>query len=147
MSRKKFRIILGIALMLLVVASLPGCSQPVKAPDYADAMTETVLLAFNAGDYPTYSQYFVDSMKEALSETVFEGTREFIRDRVGDYISKEVTAVDVVDNKTTVTYTAKFSDEPDNVKVTFVFFETGGNVYISGLWYDSPKLRKMSTGG
>ena len=145
MSRKILRITIGIALMFLVVVSLPGCSrtEPIETPDYTDAIAEGVLQAFNAGDYPVYSEHFDETMKEAISETVFEGTREFIRDRVGDYISKEVTAVDVVENKTTVTYKAKFSDEPDDVKVTIVFLESGGSVYISGLYYDSPKLRKM----
>lgn len=144
MVGKTFRILPAV-LAVLLLTIIPGCDQaePIGAPDYADAIAEGVLQAFSDGDYAAYSEHFDDATKEAISETVFEGTREFIRDRVGDYISKEISQVEKQDAKTTVTFKAKFSDEPDDVKVTIVFQETDGIVYVAGLWFDSPKLRKM----
>jgi len=148
--RRKFLKILSVifTVMLLGVVFL-GCSEQEEPPEampaepaHAGAIADGILQAFNDGDYAAYSEHFDEAMQKALNEAVFEGTRDFIREKIGDYVSREVTGVKTEDIYTTVTYKAKFSEEPDDVTVNIVFLETGDYVYVSGLWFDSPKLRE-----
>ena len=138
---------LFIVLMLLALA-MAGCGEseePVEnsgEPEYACEIMDKILEAFNDGDYAAYSERFDEAMKKALNETVFNGTRDFVRARIGDYVSREfVESQEAQEIYTVVIYQAKFSEE-DAVKITVTFLETDDYVYVSGLYFDSPKLRK-----
>lgn len=133
----------GFLITALLLVALTGCGESESGvlPDYDDTMAEEALLAFNNGDYAAYSEHFDETTKMAITKEVFEGTRDFIKKRVGDYKSKKVTKVQVEGVKTTVTYKATFSDEPDGVNFMIIFQEKEGGVYIAGLSFDSPKLR------
>jgi hypothetical protein len=147
MHRSTLIAVVGIASVLLLMASLPGCGKSEEPavtpsePEYAAAIVDGIMQAFNAGDYAAYSEHFDEAMKKALNETVFRETGDFIRKKIGDYISREVTQVKVEEIYTTVVYKAKFTDEPEDVKVTVSFLETEDYVFVSGMWFDSPKLR------
>ena len=134
-----------IVLMLLAIA-LIGCSEsaPVEQseePEYAGEIIEEVLQAYNTGDYAMYSKRFDTAMKEAMSEFVFQQTHAFNKNRIGDYVSREFVDSQVAEEiYTVVIYHAKFTDEPADVKITVNFLETDDYVYVSGLYFSSPKL-------
>ena len=145
--RKIFKKLPGLIVIALFAVLLAGCGQSDKSveqseePAYAEAITESIMQAYNDCDYDTYSEHFDPAMKKAMNETVFYGTRDFIRARVGDYQSKKFVESRVAEEiYTMVIYQAKFSEE-DAVKVTITFLETDDYVYVSGLYFDSPKLR------
>ena len=77
-----------------------------------------------------------------MTEAVFVETNAVIKSKIGDYVSKEFWKVESKDQYTIVYYKAKFTDEPADVTVKVVFQEINGVPKVSGLWFDSPELRK-----
>ena len=133
---------------VLLITLFSGCSESkptevIAGPEYAGAITEEILLALNTGDYAVYTKNFDEAMEKAMQEPVFSQMREFFQKKIGLYESKKISKVEVGDVYTTVVYKAKFSDEPKDVTVTIVFLETEDKVLVSGLWFDSPKLREQ----
>jgi Protein of unknown function (DUF3887) len=137
-------------MITLFLTVLPGCSRQSTVatvttaggePAYAPAIVDNLLQALNKDDYTAYTKDFDSAMKSAMPETVFEQTRAMIQDRIGEYVSRKYTDTQTQDGYTVVFYKAKFSKEPADVTMKFVFQESGGNALISGLWFDSPKLR------
>lgn len=103
-------------------------------------MTDNLLAGFNAGDYSTFARDFNAKMGEALNESAFGTTRATIVDKIGTYVSREVTRVEKRGGLVVVIYKARFEQE-DGVTVRVVF-EPAGEHQISGLWFDSPGLRQ-----
>ncbi len=110
--------------------------------EYADPITENILLAMNEDNYTKYSEHFDQTMKNAMPEAVFDETNAIIKSKIGDYVSKEFWKVESKDQYTIVYYKAKFTQEPEDVIVKVVFQEIMGEMNVSGLWLDSPKLRE-----
>jgi len=108
---------------------------------YADQITEDILLAMNEDDYTKYSDNFDQTMRNAIPGAVFNETNAMIKSKIGDYVSKEFQKAEGKDQYTIVYYNARFTDEPDDVTVKVVFQEINGEMKVSGLWLDSPKLR------
>ncbi len=129
-----------VLIMLVAIAATPACAQKPE-PDYAGPITESILLAANAGNYAAYSERFSDEMKSIATEAAFEEVNALIKAKIGDYVSKEFWKVETEDEYTIVSYKAKFTQEPEaTVRVIFQTIE--GEVYVAGLWVDSPKLRQ-----
>lgn len=129
----------------LLVTAFSGCSHPektvaIKAPTYADVITETILQALNGGDYQSYILAFDANMLARNTQDTFQNYSGFILKRIGLYKSKKVSDVQVDSANTTVTYSAKFSNEPAGVQVGVVFEGSGDKVYVADFWINSPKL-------
>jgi hypothetical protein len=139
-----------IVAVIVAVAISGGCMEKsgVEVADveqvrgYADPVTEQILVAMNEDDYAIYSEDFDQTMKNAMSEAVFDETNAVIRSKIGDYVSKEFWKAESKDQYTIVYYKAKFTDESADVTARVVFQEIGGEMKVSGLWFDSPELRK-----
>ena len=144
------RILTCMIAVIVAVAVSGGCMEKsgVEVADveqvrgYADPVTENILVAMNEGDYAIYSEDFDQTMKNAMTEAVFDETNTVIRSKIGDYVSKEFWKAESKDQYTIVYYRAKFTDEPADVTVRVVFQEINGEMKVSGLWFDSPELRK-----
>lgn len=136
-------ILLLTALILLTI--LPGCSAQQPSIDevkqYADPITENILVAMNEDNYSRFSQDFDEQMKSGLNEIQYYNTIPAIKGKIGEYISKEIFSVENKDQFIVVTYKTKFSGESDVVIVRSVLSDRNGKKYISGFWIDSPKLR------
>ena len=146
MNRKDIRLLAIAGGALLAVLFLSGClnQTPVDSDQvrsYADPITESILIATNEDNYTKYSEHFDATMKKALSESVFLETNAMIKAKIGTYVSKEFWKVETKNQYIRVYYKARFTQEPDNVIVTVVFQELEGDMKVSGLWFDSPKLR------
>lgn len=109
---------------------------------YADPITENILLAMNEDNYTKYSEHFDQTMRNALPRAVFNETNAVINSKIGDYVSKEFWKVESKNQYTIVYYKARFIEEPKDVIVKVVFQEIKGQIKVSGLWLDSPKLRE-----
>ncbi|MCX8181792.1 MAG: DUF3887 domain-containing protein [Candidatus Methanomethyliaceae archaeon] len=111
-----------------------------KVRAYADPIAENILIAMNEGNYTKFSRDLDATMKNAMTEPIFQQTVTVIKSKVGNYISKEFSKAELQGNYTVVYYKAKYTEETE-VTVRVVFAEAGGKQYVSGLWFDSPKLR------
>jgi len=119
-----------------------ACAPKLPEPEYADGMTESILLAINSGDYTVYSENMDETMRTAIPELKFKKSYTLIKSKIGDYVSKHFLKTESKAPYTIVYYTAKFTGEPKDVIVKVVFQEIQGKVFVSGLWFDSPQLRK-----
>ncbi|HOK17942.1 MAG TPA: DUF3887 domain-containing protein [Caldisericia bacterium] len=135
-----------IFLISLIITLNLSCSKidVNEVREYADPMTENLLIGRNEKNYEKYSKDFSDKMKEAVSEDKFLESIDLIEGKIGKYIenSKKFDSVTKNNNYIIVTYKAKFTNESNNVTVRTVFEDVNGEMKISGEFYDSPKLRK-----
>ena len=149
MQVRMLKLFAGIVAGILIVAALAGCSGSSapeivnEEPSFAGAITESILLAFNTGDYTAFSKRFDVAMKKAMPEATFIQTRDLIRGKVGDYKAGSKYYVDHHDADeiyTVVVYKGEYTKE-DEVKIIITFLETDDYIYVSGLYFDSPNLR------
>ena len=138
-----------LAACLIVLATIAptifftGCAENVdQVREYADPITENILLGMNENNYTKYSEHFDQTMKNAMPESVFNETNAIIKSKIGDYASKEFWKAETKDQFTIVYYKAEFTQEPETVIVKIVFQEIAGEIKVSGLWLNSPELRK-----
>lgn len=138
---------ISLILMLIMLVSLfSACGQkPAKVDSnevkkYSEPILENILSAANKDDYASYSKDFSDKMKEQLTESNFKQTNKLIKNKIGDYQSKEFVKVQVSGEYVVAIYSAKYSNEPKTVMVT-VTFENGDESHkVEGLFLTSPKL-------
>ena len=110
---------------------------------YADPITEDTLIGMNEDNYARFSEHFDQTMKSAMSEANFIQLSAVLKPIIGNYVSKEFWTVEKQAEYTVVKYKVKYTEEPADVIVTVSFDEIEGEVYLSGLWFDSPKLRQQ----
>jgi len=142
-----------IALILALI--LTGCSL-IKAPlsetrtlegserqqvlDYAEPKAENVISGLVASDYTLFSTDFDQTMKDGMNQAAFDQLLEMFATRLGTYRSHEVSVVLQDDKFTTVAYKMIFAK--DDAVVMRVVFDNQEPHPITGLWFDSPELRK-----
>jgi len=107
---------------------------------YAEPKADNLLAGLNSGDYAAFSRDFSDKMRSAMGEAGLDSTRDLLQSKLGNYVSRQVSRVEQQGEYVAVVYTARFENE-DGVTVRIVFDDTAEHP-ISGLWFDSPKLRE-----
>lgn len=139
-----------ITLLLIVAgAAVLGCSQgtPItgdeqkKVLEYAEPVADNLLAGFNEGDYAVYARDFDEMMKNGLPENVFKQTRGMILGKIGKYKSRTLDKIVKKDQFIAVIYNAEFEKE-SGVSVKVVFAKYTDKNLVSGLWFNSPKLRQ-----
>jgi len=138
------RIVLLVACCALLVAACGGGTAQIEGPErdsiaaYADPAVDSLLEGLFAGDYAQFSRDLAPEMREAISEAQMADLRTLLDDRVGGYVSHELSSAMQSGDMVTVVYNAQFEDE-DTVTIRVVFDDAQ---QISGLWFDSTKLRQ-----
>ncbi len=142
-----FSILVAVSLALVFLAACSTGGQPVTGAErdrvlaYSEAKTDNLLAGLNANDYATFSRDFDDKMRDALTQSAFGQTQIQVVGKIGKYVSRQVNLVEKTGDFIAVVYDAKFEQE-EGVTVRVVF-EGGGAHDISGLWFNSPKLRQQ----
>jgi hypothetical protein len=139
MSKSIVRLAFGLLAMLVIIGGLMGCSQAPE-PAYAGQMTEEALQAMSNCDYLAHMALYTPDAQAAINEADFNTRCQEIKAIIGDYIDKEFWRTKTQDSYIVVEYTARFSDEPDDVEVTVYFQEIDDEMYIAGFWLSSPKI-------
>ena len=146
MRKPIIKIVLGVIMLGLVVSASACAVKP--EPEYAGSITEGILTGMNENDYAKFSEHFDEVMKNAIPEATFKQDDTIIifptiKEVIGDYVpeSKEFWKVEEQEIYTVIRYNTKYTDEPASVIVTVSFREIDGEIYVSGLWFNSPKLR------
>lgn len=142
---------LVVTMILLLAISIAGCQsnddlEHSEVHEYADPMSEDILVSFSNGDYEGFIKDCSDTMLEQLTPEVFETQILPITDVIGKYQegSKEfVTAKQVDKSLIQVVYNGEFSDEEGNVIITMTFNTDENNRKVEGFILNSPKLQKM----
>jgi hypothetical protein len=138
-------------LVILLGISLAGCAvlpqiSTVEGQDretvlaYSEPLADNVLEGINEWDYTAFSRDFDPAMKKALNEKAFNEMVATFKEKVGDYQSREIDKVELVDNIYVVSYKARFAQE--DVVAIRLSVRGDNPPQVAGLWFDSPKLRE-----
>ena len=146
MNRNLYRFII----LIVLIAILTGCAGSPRAIEgeereavlaYAEPMADNQIAAIAANDYEAFIKDYTDKMRAASTPENFANLVSLFSTKLGKYLSREVTVVTAVgDDAVLVIYSADFEKEED-VMMKLVF-QPGGEHLITGLWFDSPKLRE-----
>ncbi|MDE3090260.1 MAG: DUF3887 domain-containing protein [Chloroflexota bacterium] len=108
---------------------------------YSEAQTDSLMKAINSNDYAAFSRDLNDAMKSAINADGLVNMRTKVNDKIGNYVSRQVSSVLQTGDNVAVIYLAKF--ENDDAVTVRVVFEMAEPHRISGLWFDSAKLRQQ----
>lgn len=139
-------IIVAIAVLFIAAAGLyvkiaeiqPEVSQLREA---ADPIAEDILVALDSGDYMLFMEHMDDTMAEIHNESVFNELSSWVITTIGNYTSMDYWKADNAQGFLQVYYKADYTGEPAGVVVLVVLTGTGEDAEVSGLWFDSPKIR------
>jgi hypothetical protein len=108
---------------------------------YAEPKTENVLQGLITDDYDIFSRDFDNTMKNGMDKAAFDSLKDTLNVKLGEYRSQDVLTV-LQDNKyTIVIYQLRF-DKDDQVTMRVVLDKDEPHL-VTGLWFDSPELRKQ----
>ncbi|WP_322807862.1 DUF3887 domain-containing protein [Thermanaerothrix sp.] len=107
---------------------------------YAEPMATTLLDGLFAGDYTAFATNFDEAMRKGLDEKAFADLRQTLESRLGAFKSREVSSVLESGNYYIVVYRLRF-EKDDAVTMRLVLTKAEPHL-VSGLWFDSPELRK-----
>lgn len=107
---------------------------------YAEPVVDSILKGFNEDNYELFSMDFDEIMKKHLNEEANNKTRAQIFSKIGLYVSKGSPRVSEKTSFIAIDYKADFEKEK-GVNVRVVFKKYGDKNLVSGLWFNSPKLR------
>jgi hypothetical protein len=140
-----------ILLVLLMITSLAACSQKAdsnEARQYADDITENMLLAYNNDNYANYIANVDSQFKTAVSEDKMKESNKMVRDKIGTYQPGSKQFKDAVRSSQNgqkfiaVRYNARFTNENGDVLVT-MFFHDDQSHQVTGMFFNSPKIRQQ----
>jgi len=96
MAKRRFAAVLAtaVATMLFMLPVFTGCG---KVAEFADPITENILLSMNKADYAGFSRDFDSTMKAELSEEIFPDLLAQITGAIGNYKegSKKIVGVNI----------------------------------------------------
>lgn len=142
-------VVITLGLLLVLTACSEKKEQTSKAAaqtkdqevlTYADPIVDNLLEGFNEGSYQKFSRDFDQQMKSSLNANAFMQTRQTIQSKIGRYISRHLSRIDRKGQLTAVIYSAAFENEK-GVTVRVVFQKQGESYLVTGLWFNSPKLK------
>ncbi|MGQ9584679.1 MAG: DUF3887 domain-containing protein [Anaerolineae bacterium] len=141
--------LVSLAVAILVIVGMVSCVPQVRdlptaeaeaVRSQAEGVVENVFAGLESGDYAAFSQDFDGKMKEALNEAKFAETRSQLEGRIGRYQARTFAKAQETQGYITLIYDARFEHE-EHVTVRVVLRREDRRWLVSGLWFDSPKLR------
>ena len=144
-----------LALLLIFAILGTGCAI-IKAPltdahtlegdeaqavcEYADPMTGELLTGLINRDYALFSSNFSETLKSGMDAAAMETMARLLNETLGGYQSHSADTILSNDDHITVVY--KITAASNAVATLRVVFSTEQGHPITGLWLDSPELRK-----
>jgi len=107
----------------------------------ADPIAEGIFVALDTGEYSLFIEHMDTTMTEIHNESVFNELSSWVLTTIGNYTSKEYWKAESTQGFVQVYYMAGYTGEPAGVVVLVVLTGTGEDAEVSGLWFDSPKIR------
>ena len=149
---KKIALAVLIGAMLIFTAGCSAARSSIIEPivlegterdavlDYAQEPAENLLDGLIARDYEQFSRDFSETMKQGMDQQAFADLLAMLDNKLGTFQSSELVTVLQDENFTTLVYRLEY--ERDNQVSMRVVFDNAEPHSISGLWFDSPELRK-----
>jgi len=139
--------IAGISLLAFTLAAcqprtiaLPDDQAQAFAAE-VDEIVENALVGLSTNNYEMHVRDFDEEMLRVTDPVTFPQLYDQVIGVVGAYQSRTLLRVEDQGDFRIVTYSAVFANDP-NVIVRFVFARDDPQHLISGMWFDSQKLRE-----
>lgn len=139
-----------LLVVLLFAFTLTACSgaKPVtlegtQRDDFlakSEPIADNLMKGMVDHNYDTFSKDLSPKMLKSIDAAAFKDMLSKLDPKIGAYQSRTVEQVLKIGGDTAVIYQAKYSDE-DKVSVRLVF-STTDPLQVTGLWFDSAKLRE-----
>lgn len=152
MIMKKISLALLLGAMLILAAGCSAARSSIIEPvvlegaerdavlAYAREPAENLLAGLIARDYEQFSRDFSETMKQGMDQKAFADLLNMLDSKLGTFQSSELVTVLQDENFTTLVYRLEY--ELDHQVSMRVVFDNAESHSISGLWFDSPELRK-----
>jgi len=135
-----------VSLLTLAVIVLAGCSAGGGIDESfkgsVEPVAENILQSIKNDDRDSLVKDMDDKMRSAFTQEKFKQMRDMLASKIGSYQSKEYWKAEKSGDYRIAYYKAKFDKEEEYVVVKVVTSEKNGTLYVSGLFFDSPNLRK-----
>ena len=134
MKKIQFITIAVLAVLLLSMPLFSGCG---KTAQWADPIVENVLVSINNEDYSSFIKDFGDALIKEISQDNFPEVINSVKGDFGKYIenSKKMHSVNIANNVTTAEYNGKFENK-DAVQFKFVFEKINDQIMITGFAFE-----------
>lgn len=130
-----------VSLTLVATLLLTSCQAPLPSSlsdEQVVQVVDSILKAFNAGDFVAATQSMSDEMKKDFTEAQFVNMAAFIKETSGNFVSCAAPP-ELSNNEGYAVYRLPCSFEMGIVTVSVAFFIASGQV--EGLYFDSATLR------
>lgn len=141
MRKKTAAVVLALFVMLMAGCS-GGKAIDESFRDRVEPMAENILQSIKMGDREGMLRDMDGKMQGAFTEEEFIKMTDLLESKVGSYRSKEFWKAEKSGQYSIAYYKAEFDKEESYVVVKVVTTEKDGQLYVSGLFFDSPNLRK-----
>jgi hypothetical protein len=131
------------SILILILLATSGCSTPKPAgltDQQVNGVTENILKALDAKEYPRFIQDFSDKMISAFPQAEFDKLSSLLQAASGSYTSLGTPSLSNSQGYAAYRFPAMYAKETVYVTVTFLV----GGQKVEGLWFDSAALRKAS---
>ena len=108
--------------------------------EYADPMTQELLTGLINRDYALFASNFSETLKSGMDAAAMETMAGLLNETLGGYQTHSADTILLNDDHITVVY--KITAGSSAVATLRVVFSTEQGHPITGLWLDSPELRK-----
>jgi hypothetical protein len=141
----RFKKVVPLIMITLLIVLLVGCGKKSKVntdevKSFSDPILESMLIASNKDDFAAYSKDFGEIMKQKFSEDAFKAANKLIKEKIGDYKSKEFVKAQTQGDYVSAIYKAKYSNEPKDVMISITFNKNDKEHMVEGIYLTSPKL-------
>jgi hypothetical protein len=148
LNKRTYNPIIISCFLLLFVVILGSCStakkvdtdEKEKISDVVSPRIDSMMQGFSDNNYQKFSEFFDAKMLTGMPESGFNDLQKMITKKIGNYQSYEIADILKTNNYITVICNAAFDNE-DKVTIRLIF-DPDAEYAISGIWIDSPELRK-----
>lgn len=148
MNHKILKYVFALTCTLILLILSTGCSttknfsadEKEKISALVLPKIENMMQGYAENNYQKYSTDFSPKLRQGLPESGFNDTRKMLTEKIGNYQSLKI--VDIIQTQNFITIVCEAVFENDGKATIRVIFDPEDNYSISGIWFDSPLLRK-----
>lgn len=137
---------IAAAAVALLVMLLAGCSSGSGVDEAfkgrVEPVAENILQSIKSGDREAFMKDMDEKMRSVFTAEEFGKVEDTLASKIGVYQSKEFWKSEKSGQYIIAYYKARFDKEENYVVVKVVTTEADGALRVSGLFFDSPNLRK-----
>jgi hypothetical protein len=147
MENRRLYLVVILMCGMFTTGLLAGCGPVIlsgadaaEVTAFAEPLAENLLAGYAQGNYDVFARDFDTQMRTGLTAAALAEMRTAFDAALGAYQARQLDHIEMADPYFTAVYTLKFEKAPA-VAMRLVMTLSEPHK-ITGLWFDSPELRK-----